>query len=195
MTEDLCCTCQSKTPPTVRRPSIVPKQRLARRVELGERLWRRRHRCASRGAVRLGEGRADPLVRAGPPGPALHTAKSTSCDPERPAGGRLLASWSTHNECRIPGLRLLWNGDHSAQTVGWSIWLANPATAGFQASARRLSADAGPRRPPRQQSAVATGRFPIGRRLPTCPTIFRRGFVPFGGPQAHEDSHDWLAPN
>src|SRR5580692_6150725 len=47
MTEDLCCTCQSKTPPTARRPSIVPKQRRARMVAVRGRLWPRRHRCAS----------------------------------------------------------------------------------------------------------------------------------------------------
>src|ERR1700735_3303558 len=39
---------------------------------------------------------------------------------------------------------------------------------------------------------VATGRFPIRRRVATCPTILRWAFIPCGGPKAHEDSQDWL---
>ena len=49
-----------------------------------------------------------------------------------------------------------------------------------------------PAQPVENTLGVATGRFPIGRRLATCPTILRWAFIPFGGPQAHADSQDWL---
>ena len=48
-----------------------------------------------------------------------------------------------------------------------------------------------PAQPVENTLSVATGRLPIGRRLPTCPTILRWAFIRFGGPKAHEDSQDW----
>jgi hypothetical protein len=49
-----------------------------------------------------------------------------------------------------------------------------------------------PEQPVENTLGVATGRFPIGRRSATCPTILHWAFIPFGGQRAYEDSQEWL---